>query len=204
MSVEVGQAAPEFTLTNQYGQQVSLSDYRGEKNVVLMFYPAAFTGICTNELCTLRDRTPEFDSEDTVILGVSCDRVPSLKMFAEQEGIEYPLLSDFWPHGEVSRAYGVFLESHGISTRGTFLIDTGGRAPLVGRQRPGRDPRRRRAGGRRGRARGVRLLTPAPIPTCGIGESGVDLGPSWPRGTRDLRGHDPSVASVARALPERP
>ena len=126
MSVEVGQAAPEFTLTNQYGQQVSLSDYRAEKNVVLMFYPAAFTGICTNELCTLRDRTPEFDSEDTVILGVSCDRVPSLKMFAEQEGIEYPLLSDFWPHGEVSRAYGVFLESHGISTRGTFVIDKDG------------------------------------------------------------------------------
>lgn len=124
--VEVGQLAPDFTLTNQFGQPVTLSDFRGQKNVVLMFYPAAFTGICTNELCSMRDRTPEFDSEDTVVLGISCDRVPSLKMYAEQEGIAYPLLSDFWPHGEVSKAYGVFLDSHGISTRGTFVIDTEG------------------------------------------------------------------------------
>lgn len=126
MSVEVGQPAPEFTLTNQYGQQVSLSDYRGEKNVVLTFYPAAFTGLCTSELCALRDRSPEFGNDETVVIGVSCDRVPSLKRFAAQEGIDYPLLSDFWPHGEVSKAYGVFLESHGISTRGTFVIDKGG------------------------------------------------------------------------------
>jgi mycoredoxin-dependent peroxiredoxin len=126
MPVEVGQAAPDFTLTNQYGQQVTLSDYLGKKNVVLTFYPAAFTGLCTAELCTLRDRSLDFDNDDTVVIGVSCDRVPSLKMFATQEGIDYPLLSDFWPHGDVSRAYGVFMESHGISTRGTFVIDKDG------------------------------------------------------------------------------
>ena len=126
MSVEVGQAAPEFTLTNQYGQQVSLSDYRGAKNVVLMFYPFAFTGICTAELCTLRDRGEEFANDHTVVLSVSCDSVPALKLFAEQEALTNPLLSDFWPHGEVSRAYGAFLEDKGFSTRATFVIDLEG------------------------------------------------------------------------------
>lgn len=125
-SVEVGQLAPDFTLSNQYGQPVTLSDFRGSKNVVLMFYPFAFTGICTGELCTLRDRAPEFDNDDTVVLSVSCDSVPSLKVFADQEQLTYSLLSDFWPHGEVSRAYGVFLEDKGFSTRGTFVIDKEG------------------------------------------------------------------------------
>jgi mycoredoxin-dependent peroxiredoxin len=125
-SVEVGQLAPDFTLSNQYGQPVSLSDFRGSKNVVLMFYPFAFTGICTGELCTLRDRAPEFDNDDTVVLSVSCDSVPSLKVFAEQEQLTYSLLSDFWPHGDVSRSYGVFLEDKGFSTRGTFVIDKEG------------------------------------------------------------------------------
>lgn len=125
-SVEVGQLAPDFTLSNQYGQPVTLSDFRGSKNVVLMFYPFAFTGICTNELCTLRDRAPEFDNDDTVVLSVSCDSVPSLKVFSAQENLTYSLLSDFWPHGEVSRAYGVFLADKGFSTRGTFVIDKEG------------------------------------------------------------------------------
>jgi peroxiredoxin len=125
-SVEVGQLAPDFTLSNQYGQPVTLSDFRGSKNVVLMFYPFAFTGICTGELCTLRDRAPEFDNDDTVVLSVSCDSVPSLKVFAEQEQLTYSLLSDFWPHGDVSRSYGVFLEDKGFSTRGTFVIDKEG------------------------------------------------------------------------------
>ncbi len=124
--VQMGQLAPDFTLTDQYGQQVTLSQFRGAKNVVLMFYPAAFTGICTSELCTLRDRTPDLEGDDTVVVGVSCDRVPSLKIFATQESIDYPLLSDFWPHGDVARAYGVFLESHGIATRATFVIDKEG------------------------------------------------------------------------------
>jgi len=122
----IGQLAPDFTLTNQYGQPVTLSAFRGEKNVVLMFYPAAFTGICTSELCALRDRAPEFDTDDVIVLGISTDRVPTLKVYAAQESIEYPLLSDFWPHGEVAQAYGVFLDTTGVATRGTFVIDKAG------------------------------------------------------------------------------
>lgn len=126
MSLDVGQTAPDFTLTDQHGQQVSLSDYRGDKNVVLMFYPFAFTGICTAELCSLRDRGTDFANDDTVVLSVSCDSVPSLKLFAEQENLTHSLLSDFWPHGEVSRTYGAFLEDKGFATRATYIIDTDG------------------------------------------------------------------------------
>ena len=124
--LKVGDAAPDFTLSNQFGEQVTLSDFRGKKNVVVMFYPFAFTGICTSELCTLRDRSPEFANDDTIALSVSCDSVPSLKVFAEQEGLTHPLLSDYWPHGTVSTAYGVFLEDKGFPTRGTFIIDKDG------------------------------------------------------------------------------
>ncbi len=83
-----------------------LADFRGEKNVVLLFYPFAFTGVCTGELCALRDNLPKFTDRDTQLLAVSNDSIHSLRVFAEQEGLEYPLLSDFWPHGNVSRAYG--------------------------------------------------------------------------------------------------
>jgi peroxiredoxin len=126
MSIEIGQEAPDFTLSNQYGQPVTLSDFRGSKNVVVMFYPFAFTGICTAELCALRDRASEFENDDTVVLSISCDSVPSLKVFSMQENLTHTLLSDFWPHGDVSRAYGVFLEDKGFSTRGSFVIDKHG------------------------------------------------------------------------------
>lgn len=126
MSVEVGQLAPEFTLTNQYGESISLVDFRGRKNVVLMFYPFAFTGICTSELCELRDSRADFDADDAEILSVSCDTPHTLKVYATQEGITHSLLSDFWPHGEVAQAYGVFLPEKGFATRGTFVIDKSG------------------------------------------------------------------------------
>lgn len=126
MAIQVGQPAPEFTLPSQYGEQVSLADFRGRRNVLLMFYPFAFTGICTGELCTIRDRYTDFVNDDTVVLSVSCDSMHTLKVFAAQEGLTHPLLSDFWPHGEVSRAYGVFLEDKGFSTRGSFVIDRDG------------------------------------------------------------------------------
>ena len=125
-ALQVGDVAPDFTLSNQYGEQVTLSEFRGKKSVVVMFYPFAFTGICTSELCTLRDRQPEFDNDDTVTLSVSCDSVPSLKVFAEQEKLTHHLLSDYWPHGTVSTAYGVFLEDKGFATRGTYVIDKEG------------------------------------------------------------------------------
>ena len=126
MAIEVGQTAPEFTLRDQHGQPISLTSFRGRQNVVLMFYPWAFTGVCTSELCEIRDRIATFDNDDTVTLAVSCDSQFSLRIFAEREGYTFQLLSDFWPHGEVSRAYEVFNEKSGVSIRGTFIIDKQG------------------------------------------------------------------------------
>ena len=126
MAIEVGTKAPDFELKNQHGETVKLSDFRGEKNVVLLFYPFAFTGVCTGELCELRDNLPRFEDRDTQLLAVSNDSIHTLRVFAEQEGLEYPLLSDFWPHGEVSRAYGVLDEDKGCAVRGTFIIDKEG------------------------------------------------------------------------------
>ena len=125
-SVLVGQEAPDFTLKNQFGEEVTLSDFRGKKNVVLVFFPLAFTGICTGELCELRDNLPNFVSDDVQLIGISCDASPTHKKFAESEGLDYPLLSDFWPHGEVSQKYSSFLAERGISLRGTFVIDKEG------------------------------------------------------------------------------
>lgn len=124
--IDVGAQAPDFTLRNQYGEDVSLSDFRGKKNVLLMFYPFAFTGICTGELCTIRDRQTGFVNDSTEVLSVSCDSPYTLKVFAEQEGLTHTLLSDFWPHGEVARAYGAFLEDNGFATRASFVIDKEG------------------------------------------------------------------------------
>ena len=126
MSVEVGQEAPDFEVRDQNGTPVRLSSFRGEKNVVLVFYPLAFTPTCTGELCAIRDESSVFENDDTVVFGVSCDSPATLKVFAEREGYEFSLLSDFWPHGEVSRAYGVFVEERGFSTRGSFVIDKDG------------------------------------------------------------------------------
>ncbi|MET9434374.1 peroxiredoxin [Streptomyces sp. NPDC006551] len=126
MAIEVGTKAPEFELKDNHGRTVKLSDYQGEKNVVLLFYPFAFTGVCTGELCELRDNLPKFVNDDTQLLAVSNDSIHTLRVFAEQEGLEYPLLSDFWKHGEASRAYGVFDEDKGCAVRGTFIIDKDG------------------------------------------------------------------------------
>jgi len=125
MSVTVGQVAPDFTLVNQAGEKVTLSDFRGRK-VVLVFYPFAFSPLCTSEMCNLRDRRGDFD-DDTVLLGVSVDTKYALRVFAEQEGLGFDLLSDFWPHGAVAQEYGVFLpEAGGKATRATFVIDREG------------------------------------------------------------------------------
>ena len=124
--VEVGQEAPDFTLVNQHGESVTLSQYRGDKNVVLVFFPWAFSGICSGELCSIRDRMGDFDNDDTVTLAVSCDAKFSLRVFAEQEGYKFQLLADHWPHGAAARAYGVFVEAKGAAKRGTFIIDKSG------------------------------------------------------------------------------
>jgi mycoredoxin-dependent peroxiredoxin len=124
--VEVGQQAPDFTLVDQFGEQVSLSQFRGHKNVVLLFFPYAFSGTCTGELCEIRDRLPTFVNDDTVTLAVSVDHKFAQKTFAEKEGLEFPLLADFWPHGEVAKQYGVFVDDKGAAKRGTFIIDKDG------------------------------------------------------------------------------
>ncbi|MEU7789981.1 MULTISPECIES: peroxiredoxin [unclassified Amycolatopsis] len=126
MAVEVGSEAPDFTLNDYNKQPVQLSSFRGDKPVLVVFYPFAFSGICTGELCQLRDEFADYDGKGVQVLGVSVDTPFSLKAWAEKEGYQFPLLSDFWPHGEVARAYGVFNEQAGLAVRGTFLIDTSG------------------------------------------------------------------------------
>lgn len=122
----VGSVAPDFELTNQHGQKVSLASFRDKKNVVVLFYPFAFSGICTGELCALRDDLAPFQNDQVELLAISCDPMYSLKAFADAEKYEFSLLADFWPHGEVAKKYGVFQEERGFSTRGTFMIDKSG------------------------------------------------------------------------------
>ena len=126
MSAEIGELAPDFTLANQNGEEITLSSFRGVKPVVLVFYPLSFTGICTGELCELRDNFALFKTEGVELLAVSGDSKFVQKVFAEREGYDFSVLSDFWPHGAVAKHYGVFLEEAGIATRATFVIDIDG------------------------------------------------------------------------------
>jgi peroxiredoxin (alkyl hydroperoxide reductase subunit C) len=124
--IEVGQEAPDFTLRDQNNEEVTLSGFRGKQAVLIIFYPLAFTGICTGELCKVRDELPTFQNDDVQVMTVSVDSAYSHKIFSEREGFEFPLLSDFWPHGAVAQAYGVFNDKAGIANRGTFLVDRDG------------------------------------------------------------------------------
>jgi peroxiredoxin len=121
MTLTIGQAAPDFEIPNQHGEKVSLSSFKGQKNVLLMFYPFSFTGTCTGELCALRDDLSSFQNDDLQLLAISCDSPFTQRVFAEQENYQFPVLSDFWPHGAVASAYGVFEESKGCALRGSFL-----------------------------------------------------------------------------------
>ena len=125
-TLAVGQAAPDFTLKDQHGKDVSLSDYKGIKAVVVVFYPFAFSGICTGELCEIRDDLGAFDSDQVQVLAISCDHMFTQRAWSHAEGFFFPVLSDFWPHGATAQAFGVFEQSGGFSTRGTFLIDSDG------------------------------------------------------------------------------
>jgi len=126
MPAEVGSQAPDFSLPNQHREVVSLSDFRGRQAVLLVFYPFAFSGICTGELCELRDDLAPFEDASVQVLGISADNVHVLRAFAEAQGYSFPLLSDFWPHGAVAESYGVFNSDAGAANRGTFLIDKDG------------------------------------------------------------------------------
>jgi peroxiredoxin len=137
MPVEVGTQAPEFTLKNQNNEPVTLSSFQGQRNVLLVFYPFAFSGICTGELCQLRDDLSAYEDENVTTLAISADPVFTLKAWSEKEGFKFDLLSDFWPHGQVAQAYGVFNENAGMANRGTFLIDTTGTVRFTELNEPG-------------------------------------------------------------------
>jgi mycoredoxin-dependent peroxiredoxin len=126
MTIDVGAAAPDFALKDQHGQTVALSDYRDRKNVLLVFYPWSFSRICTSEMCEIRDALPRLQGEDAEVVAVSCDAMFTQRVYAEQEGLDYPVLSDFWPHGAVASAYGVFDDRLGAAVRGSFVIDRDG------------------------------------------------------------------------------
>lgn len=124
MPLKVGDQAPDFTLKDQNNQKWTLSSFRGDRNVLVVFYPLAFSGICTSELNQLRENMVEF--ADVQVLAVSVDSVFALKVWSEQQGYDFPLLADFWPHGNVAQDYGVFNDAAGFANRGTFLVDTHG------------------------------------------------------------------------------
>jgi mycoredoxin-dependent peroxiredoxin len=126
VGLSLGGAAPDFTLRDQFGQEVSLSSYRGRKAVAILFFPFAFTGVCTGEMAGIRDRLAEFMTFDTEVLAISCDPVYALRAFADQDGLNFPLLSDFWPHGEVARAYDVFDDQIGAALRSSYVVDRAG------------------------------------------------------------------------------
>ena len=121
-----GQLAPDFSLRDQFGQDVTLSSYRGRKAVVLFFFPFAFSGVCKGELSGIRDRLADFLTFDSELLAISCDPVYSLRAFSDSDGLNFPLLSDFWPHGEVCRAYGVLDDRKGSPLRSSYVLDKDG------------------------------------------------------------------------------
>ena len=139
MAIGIGASAPDFTLKNQHGQEISLSGLRG-KPVAVVFFPFAFTGICTGELCEIRDNLSVFTEQGAVVLAISCDAVFSNRVFSDQEGFTFDLLSDFWPHGAVSQAYGVFNSEGGFANRGTFVVDRTGIIRFAEMKQPG-EPR---------------------------------------------------------------
>jgi len=126
MTISIGTAAPDFELNDQNGNKVSLASFKGKKNVVLLFIPFAFTGTCTGELCAMRDDLSAFQNDNVELLAVSCDSMFTQRIWAEKEGYKFPVLADFWPHGAVAQAYGIFDEARGCALRGTFVIDKEG------------------------------------------------------------------------------
>lgn len=122
-----GDIAPDFTLPSTIGDKVTLSDYRGKKNVLLLFYPLDFSPTCSKETKQCGEMLPDRDSQDVEVLGISVDSLWAHKAFAPQNGITYPLLADFHPKGEVSRKYGVYLDDKGFSARTAFIVGKDGK-----------------------------------------------------------------------------
>ena len=126
MALDIGDVAPDFALRDQHGQDIRLSTFAGRKAVLIAFYPYAFSGVCTGELTGFRDRLGDFETEDTTLLGISCDPLYTQRAFADRDGIFFPLLADFWPHGAVASAYGVLDESEGCAERSSFIVGKDG------------------------------------------------------------------------------
>lgn len=130
MAIEIGQLAPGFTLYNSDRTAVSLADYAGKKNVLLLFFPLAFTGVCTKELCTVRDDLSRYNDANAEVLGISVDSTAALNRYKEEQQFNFPLLSDF--NKEVSALYGSLYETfgdmgmRGVSKRSAFIIDKQG------------------------------------------------------------------------------
>ncbi len=125
-TLKVGDLAPDFTLADQNGERITLSSFRGKKHVVLVFHPLAFTSICSVQMPGYNKEKQSFEGLEAQLLGVSVDSAPAHKAWADSlGGIDYPLLADFHPHGEVAKKYGI-LRSEGFSERATFVIDKAG------------------------------------------------------------------------------
>ena len=124
--IAVGDQAPDFSLHDQNNELFTLSEYRGDKAVLIVFYPLAFTGVCSGELGEINVKIDQFQNDVVQTVTISIDSVYTHKVFADREGFEFPLLSDFWPHGAVAELYGVFNDQAGFANRGTFLVDRDG------------------------------------------------------------------------------
>jgi mycoredoxin-dependent peroxiredoxin len=136
VTLTVGDAAPEFSLPDQDKQVVSLAELRGTP-ALLVFYPFAFSGLCTGELCQLRDELAEYTAAGVKVLAISTDPTFTLKAYREQQGFDFPLLSDFWPHGAVAQSYAAFNEKAGMALRATFLVDADGTIAFAEVNSPG-------------------------------------------------------------------
>ncbi len=126
MALQVGDEAPDFELKDQHGQLVRLSSFRGEKNVLVVFYPWAFSSVCGGELDAMQEHLTDFQNDDVAVLTVSTDSMYALRTFADAKHYAFPLLADFWPHGAVAGDYGVLHPDIGVALRGTFLVDKHG------------------------------------------------------------------------------
>jgi peroxiredoxin len=135
-----GAQAPDFTLKDQHGRAVSLAGFRGARNVLLVFFPLAFTPTCQRELDEIRDHRARYDNAGTATLTISVGPPPTHKAWAGRHGYSFPVLADFWPHGAVAKAYGVFNEDTGFSNRGTFAVDRAGVIRFAEMMQPG-EPR---------------------------------------------------------------
>jgi peroxiredoxin len=126
MPIAVGDEAPDFELKDQHGRVMRLSDLRGSKAALVVFYPWAFSGVCGGELHAMQADLDALVSDEVELFTISTDSMYALRSFADKEGFTFPMLSDFWPHGAVAEAYGVLHDGIGIALRGTFLVDRDG------------------------------------------------------------------------------